>query len=604
MSARKPGWALAAAIASAIAFDAADLLADLAVASTADPVSAIEAAAAGLPAHAIARGLAPVTGAAQLACGTAAACAVWLAWAQAIAHSGNYRRGEEAGSARWAEPREMRAFADREHSDENILLTEGVSLAMSRGDHDARWERNRNVLVVGGSGSGKTRGYVLPNIMQMNASYLVTDPKGTLEPTCGDMLREHGYRVAWLNTVDFSRSCHYNPIAYVRTQQDVLEFVDCLIENTNGERTPTADPFWENAERLLYTALVGYLVEHCPEQDRSLPGLMTLLSLAEARDEDESFMSPLDVLFEELRTGCACVRVRAADAGDGRSVRRGRDAGVRWVPVTEPAEGDFSLSRYHAFKTAAGKTLKSIIISCNARLGKLDSAELREVLSSDELGLEEMGDPGARVAIFATPSETKSTYNFLYAILAWQCVGRLCERALVRYGGALPTPVHLVLDEFCTIGKLPDIQTTIATVRSRNIGMTLVVQSLSQLTARYGEDAETIADCCDTTLFLGGKSTKTNKAIAEQVGQETVSTLSRTESRGASAGSSRSYQHEARDLIQASEVGRMDRRMAILLVSGCDPVMDRKLSPESHPRAGELRRGALAGGGKEARLMK
>ncbi|WP_174519237.1 VirD4-like conjugal transfer protein, CD1115 family [Tractidigestivibacter scatoligenes] len=604
MSAGKPKGTLAAAIGSAAAFDAADLLADLAAASGADPVGAVESALAGLPAHALARHLLPAAGPAQLACGTVAACAVWVAWARALAHSGNWRRGEEGGSARWADAREMRPFADRAHPDHNILLTEGVSLAMSRDDHDARYERNRNVLVVGGSGSGKTRGYVLPNIMQMNASYLVTDPKGTLEPTCGAMLRAHGYRVAWLNTVDFSRSSHYNPLAYVRTQQDVLEFVDCLIENTNGERTSSADPFWENAERLLYTALVGYLVEHCPEADRNLPGLMTLLSLAEARDEDESFMSPLDVLFEELRTGCACVPVREAAAGDGRSVTRGRGPGVRWVPVTEPAQGDFSLSRYHAFKTAAGKTLKSIIISCNARLGKLDSAELREVLSDDDLGLEGMGDPGARVAIFATPSETKSTYNFLYAILAWQCVGRLCDRALVRYGGSLPTPVHLVLDEFCTIGKLPDIQTTIATVRSRNIGMTLVVQSLSQLTARYGEDAETIADCCDTTLFLGGKSTKTNKAISEQVGQQTVSTLSSTESRGPSGGSSRSYQHEARDLIQASEVGRMDRRMAILLVSGCDPVMDRKLSPESHPRAGELSRGALSGGGEGAGRMK
>lgn len=539
--------------------------------------------------------------------GMLAACAIWGIWVHQALRGGTFRLGEEHGSSRWGSIEEGKAFMNQDEPDLNIPLTSSIGIPVSRSDFDLETDRNRNICVVGTPGTGKTRSHVLPLLMQMNASYLVTDPKGTLIESTGWMFEAAGYRIRNFDLVRMETSSHYNPLAYVRTDVDVLAIVECLITNTTGDAEHTGDPFWENAERLLYTALIAYLIHHCPPEDRNLPGMLTLLSLAEAREGNESYMSPLDLLFHELETG-----KRLVAAGDERPFDENSRAftngssTVRWEQVREPADPskDFALNAYKRFKTAAGETLKSIIISCNARLGKLDSAELREVLSDDDLGLEGMGDPGARVAIFATPSETKSTYNFLYAILAWQCVGRLCDRALVRYGGSLPTPVHLVLDEFCTIGKLPDIQTTIATVRSRNIGMTLVVQSLSQLTARYGEDAETIADCCDTTLFLGGKSTKTNKAISEQVGQQTVSTLSSTESRGPSGGSSRSYQHEARDLIQASEVGRMDRRMAILLVSGCDPVMDRKLSPESHPRAGELSRGALAGGGEGAGRMK
>lgn len=589
----RPAAIISTALVSVGAFIAVDLYVDLLVGMQADPITSVQRAFEALPAHALAQHFLPVLGAAQLAGGMVGACTIWTLWAYTLAHSGTWRRGQESGSARWAEPSEMAPFADHNHPSSNILLTKTVSLAMRREDHDARFERNRNVLVIGGSGAGKTRGYVLPNIMQMNASYFVTDPKGTLFPLCAAMLRHHGYRLSWVNTVDFSKSSHYNPLAYVHTQQDILEFVDCLIENTGVEDARTTDPFWENAERLLYAALIGYLVEHCSKADRTLPGLMILLSLAEACDEDEHFMSPLDILFEELRSGCVCVCKNKQQAGSGRDIHPTYDTGVRWVAVSEPVaiSEDFALARYHAFKTAAGKTLKSIIISCNARLSKLDSTELREMLSKDELGLDELGDAGVRAAIFATPSETKSTYNFLFAILAWQCVGLLCDRALIRYGGFLPTPVHLILDEFCTIGKLPGAQNTIATVRSRNIGMTLAVQSISQLEARYGKDAETIADCCDTTIFLGGKSTKTNKSISEQVGRQTISTLSSSEGKGRSSSSSRSYQHEGRDLIQASEVAKLDRRKAILLIAGSDPVLDWKLVPEDHPRAAELAAG-------------
>jgi type IV secretion system protein VirD4 len=393
-----------------------------------------------------------------------------------VARRGNYRSGEEHGSARWATPRELRRLSDEASPDDNILLTQNVRLAMSRDDHDPRWERNRNVVVIGGSGSGKTRTYVEPNLMQMNASYLVTDPKGTTVRKLGGMLAAHGYDVRTLNTVDFSLSMRYNPLAYVRTQQDVLELVECLIVNTTPKGKSANDPFWENSERLLYCALIGYLTYHCPPEDRTLPGLMTLLSLAEARDEDESFMSPLDVLFRELETGCRCVAAPGAAGGDGRSMGGARES-VRWVPWCDPAtpDSDYALGRYRAFKAAAGKTLKSIIISCNARLSALASEELKDILSADDMRLDTLGDPGQRAAIFATTSDTNATYSFLLAMLMWQAGNVLCERALTEYGGELPTPVHLVLDEFANIGRLPDFERTIAVVRSRNIGVSVVL---------------------------------------------------------------------------------------------------------------------------------
>ena len=518
------------------------------------------------------------------AMGLAAACMVWVVWAYMLMRRGNYRTGEEHGSARWATPRDMRPLADA-RPDQNILLTRNVSLAMARPDHDPRYERNRNVCVVGGSGAGKTRGYVLPNLLQMNASYLVTDTKNTLLPVVGPALEREGYSIRTFNTVDFSLSMRYNPLRYVGSQKDILEIVECLIVNTTPKGRAAGDPFWENSERLLYTALIAYLVYHCPESDRTLPGLMTLLSLAEAREEDEGFMSPLDVLFRELETGTRCVRRAGSGGARGREVS-GSAASVSWNEVADPLtpEQDFALSRYRAFKVAAGKTLKSIIISCNARLSALDSAEVKALLAADDMALDTLGDPGQRSAIFATMSDTNATFSFLFAMLMWQAANVLCERAIRDYAGELPTPVHLVLDEFANIERLPDIEKTIAVVRSRNIGISIVLQSLAQLKSRYEADAETILDCCDTLLFLGGKSNSTNEEIAKAVGKETVSTRTFNESRGTSSGTTSNYQTTERDLIQAAEVGKLDRRRAIVLIAGCDPVMDDKLRPEDHPR--------------------
>lgn len=374
-----------AAAGSAAAFWATDLYASNLASLPGEAVTNLSAALSTLPSYIASHGPLPTAAPLALACGLAAGCGVWVAWANMVARRGNYRSGEEHGSARWATPRELRRLSDEASPDDNILLTQNVRLAMSRDDHDPRWERNRNVVVIGGSGSGKTRTYVEPNLMQMNASYLVTDPKGTTVRRLGGMLAAHGYDVRTLNTVDFSLSMRYNPLAYVRTQQDVLELVECLIVNTTPKGKSANDPFWENSERLLYCALIGYLTYHCPPEDRTLPGLMTLLSLAEARDEDESFMSPLDVLFRELETGCRCVAAPGAAGGDGRSMGGARES-VRWVPWCDPAtpDSDYALGRYRAFKAAAGKTLKSIIISCNARLSALAMKRASEHSGLDE----------------------------------------------------------------------------------------------------------------------------------------------------------------------------------------------------------------------------
>lgn len=591
MSRPYAGMGMAAA-GSAAASWATNLYASNLATLPGEAVTNLSAALSTLPSYVMTHGPLPTTEPLAVALGLAAGCGVWVAWANMVARRGNYRSGEEHGSARWAMPRELRRLSDEARPDANILLTQSVRLAMSRDDHDPRWVRNRNVVVIGGSGSGKTRTYVEPNLMQMNASYLVTDPKGTTVRKLGGMLAAHGYEVRTLNTVDFSLSMRYNPLAYVRTQQDVLELVECLIVNTTPKGKSANDPFWENSERLLYCALIGYLTYHCPPEDRTLPGLMTLLSLAEARDEDESFMSPLDVLFRELETGCRCVAAPGGAGGDGRSMGGARES-MRWVPWCDPVtpDSDYALGRYRAFKAAAGKTLKSIIISCNARLSALASEELKAVLSADDMRLDTLGDPGQRAAIFATTSDTNATYSFLLAMLMWQAGNVLCERAFTEYGGELPTPVHLVLDEFANIGRLPDFERTIAVVRSRNIGVSIVLQSLAQLKSAYGDDAETILDCCDSTLFLGGKSGSTNKGISEAVGKQTVSTRTYNGIRGASPSSSSNFQTTERDLIQAAEVGRLDRRRAIVLIAGADPVCDLKYAPERHPRHGELGEG-------------
>nr|WP_241159144.1 type IV secretory system conjugative DNA transfer family protein [Adlercreutzia sp. ZJ141] len=525
--------------------------------------------------------------AAAVCAGVLGICAVWIVAARMLLGAGTRRDGEEHGSSRWATKREARAFADRSHPDNNILLTKDCALALSRDKFNLKTDRNKNVLVVGGSGSGKTRYYVKPNLMQMNASFFVTDPKGTLLGDVGHMLKTGGYRIITFDTINFERSCHYNPLAYIESEADILTFVDCLIKNTSPEGGKPSDPFWENAERLLYSSLVAYLLNHCPKADQNIPGLLTLLSLAEAKEEDESFMSPLDILFKELETGMRLSKEGEALEIDPESRKFGGEAfGYSWVKQQEPVKEseDFALSNYKAFKTAAGKTLKSIIISCNVRLKPLSIREVSELLSYDEMGLDHLGDPGRKTALFASMSDTNSTFDCLFAILMWQTLNILCDTALERFGGKLPTPVHMMFDEFANIGTVPDFAKMIAVIRSRNISCSIILQSFSQLKSHYDDDAQTITDCCDTMLFLGGKSSDTNKEISEAIGKQTLATMSINDSRGSSSSTTKNYNKQERDLLQASEVGRLARDEAIVLIAGAFPIRDKKYPLEKHPR--------------------
>lgn len=580
-----------AALASVAAFLLADSYAACLLSLPDSPAANLTEAAERLPSFLLGHG--PLSlDAAALATGLVAASAVWCAWAWSLTHGRPERQGEEHGSARWGTVREGRRFMDLKDPDRNIVLTQRFGLAMGRADHDRRYERNRNVLVVGGSGSGKTRGFFEPNIMQLNSNYLVTDPKGETLPRMGHMLEAAGYRILSFNTVDFSKSLHYNPIAYVRDEADILEFVSCLIENTTGDREHAGDPFWENAERLLYVALIGYLVYRCPPGDRSLSGVVTLLSLAKAKESDESYRSPLDLLFEEVETGMRCIVSDGGEEGFDPTRRGSYDpsGGCRWVRVADPVpvDSDFALLHYKMFKDAAGKTLKSILVSCNTRMEPFAIPQVRELVSRDEMELDRLGDPDGRRAVFAVMSDTSSLYSFLFAIMLWQTMSILCKRALVEYGGSLPVPVALLMDEFANIGRLPDVERMVAVVRSRNISMAFGLQSLSQLKAAYKDNAATIVDCCDTLLFLGGKSTETAKEIAESVGKETVATVTWNESRGQSASSTRNWSTLERDLVQPSEVARLPRDEAIVLIAGASPLRDRKFDIETHRRWREV----------------
>lgn len=387
-------WATAL---SALSFLAANAYAACLLSLPGNPIANLAAALRRLPLYIMGHGPLSLE-AAALATGLVAACSVWCAWAWSLTHGRAQRQGEEHGSARWGTVREGRRFMNLKDPDQNVILTERFGMAMSRPDHDRRHERNRNVLVVGGSGAGKTRGFFEPNVMQMSANYLVTDPKGESLPRLGHMLEAGGYEILSFNTVDFSKSLHYNPLAYVADEADILEFVACLIDNTTGDKEHAGDPFWENAERLLYVALIGYLIYHCPPDDRSLSGLVTLLSLAKAKESDEDYRSPLDLLFDEVETGMRYVRRAGEPEGFDPLRRESYNPGGthRWVRVSEPVavDADFCLLHYKMFKDAAGKTLKSILVSCNTRMEPFAIPQVRELVSFDEMGLDRLGGRG------------------------------------------------------------------------------------------------------------------------------------------------------------------------------------------------------------------
>lgn len=529
---------------------------------------------------------------------------IWLFWLRYVAFIGNFRAGEESGSARWGTLKEGKVFKDQTNEDNNLIFTKNYGLALHRPKFNPELDRNLNVLVVGGSGSGKTFNYVTPNIMQLNTNFFITDPKGTLLEDAGFLFTDNGYKVKSFNTINLDESMHYNPLKYVKSDTDILSFVNCYIMNTNGDGKP-GDPFWPNSERMLYTALIALLRDWFPPEDYNLPSLLTLLSMAEARENDENYKSPLDLLFLQIEEGKRYVDSGGAGASAPSGLSRGFGTGGEqggswsWQPSklkrnsdgVEPAkcgglspDEDFALMNYKNFKVAAGKTLKSIIISCNVRLAPIATAGIRDLLRYDEMDIDTLGDPGAKVAIFGILSDTDKTLSFLFAILMWQTIDQLCRKALTDYGGKLPTPVHFIFDEFANIGTIPQIEETIAVTRSRNIGITIILQSMSQLESKYDKKAQTIVDCCDSTLFLGGKSNSTNKEIAEMIGKQTINQMTYGESAGQSSSASKNLQIQGRDLIDAAEIAKMSRKKAILLIAGTNPLMDDKYDPRTHRR--------------------
>lgn len=533
---------------------------------------------------------------------------VWLFWLRYVAFVGNFRAGEESGSARWGTLKEGKQFRDLTTEDNNLIFTQNFGLALHRPKFNPELDRNLNVLVVGGSGSGKTFNYVTPNICQLNTSYFITDPKGTLLKDAGFLFTDNGYKVKSFNTINLDESMHYNPLKYVKTDTDILSFVNCYIMNTNGDGK-AGDPFWENSEKMLYTSLIALLRDWFPPEDYNLSSLLTLLSMAEARENDENFKSPLDLLFLQIEEGKRYIPNEGGApapsmgiSGLSRNFGTGNatgDSDWSWEPTNlkrnsdgvRPADcgglspdEDFALMNYKNFKVAAGKTLKSIIISCNVRLAPIATAGVRSLLEYDEMELDTLGDPDAKVAVFGILSDTDKTLSFLFAIMMWQCIDQLCRKALTDYGGKLPTPVHFIFDEFANIGTIPQIEETIAVTRSRNIGITIILQSMSQLESKYDKKAQTIVDCCDSTLFLGGKSNSTNKEIAEMIGKQTIHQMTYNESTGQSSSAGKNLQIQGRDLIDAAEIGKMSRRKAILLIAGTNPLMDDKFDPHTHKR--------------------
>lgn len=476
---------------------------------------------------------------------------VWLIFLYNIFETKKFMRGEEYGSARWGTRKDIKPLMDPE-PDMNIPLsaTEQISI---RNVKKFEMDRNKNIVVVGGTGSGKTFSEIKPSLMQLHSSYVVTDPKGTILPETGYLLLNNGYDVRSFNTIDFAKSLHYNPLAYIRSEKDILKVVNVLMENTNGEGAQSGDKFWKDCERLLYTALIAYLWYEAPPEDQNIPMMIEMLEMCKVKEEDENYQSPIDIMFEDLedeKPNCLAVK------------------------------------QYKKFKQAAGKTLKSILISCAARLAPFDINELREVMLYDELKLDEIGDK--KTAFFVIMSDTDSTYSFLIAMIMYQMFNLLCEKADNEYSGKLPFHVRCLFDEFANIGKVPDFQRLISTIRSRNISCMIILQSLNQISSVYKDDAEIIIDCCDTFVFLGGKSTKTTKSVSEMIGKTTINSQNINESKGQNGGYNLNNNILGRDLIDSAEIGRLKRTQCLVLITGLPPFLSNKYRTEKHKRYREI----------------
>ena len=462
-----------------------------------------------------------------------------------------YRKGREYGSARWGTPEDIKPFIDPVFAN-NVILTQTERLTMSSRPKNPAYARNKNVLIIGGSGSGKTRFFVKPNLMQCVSdkypcSFIVTDPKGSILVECGSLLQRSGYRIKVLNTINFKKSMNYNPLAYIHSEKDILKLVNCLILNTKGEGKSN-DPFWEKAETLLYTALIGYLYDVAPAEDRNFAMLVSMINAMEVREDDEDFKNPVDLMFEALEE-------------------------------REPEH--FAVRQYKKYKLAAGKTAKSILISCAARLAPFDIAELRELTAYDELELDTLGDQ--KSALFIIISDTDDTFNFLVSLCYTQLFNLLCEKADDVYGGRLPVHVRCLIDECANIGQIPRLEKLMATIRSREISACLVLQTQSQLKAQYKDSADTICGNCDSVIFLGGKEKTTLKELSEALGRETIDTLNTGESRGRETSRSTNFQKLGKELMSVDELAVMDGRKCILQLRGVRPFLSDKYDITQHP---------------------
>ena len=465
-----------------------------------------------------------------------------------------FRHGEEYGSARWGNRKDIEPFEDPVFEN-NIILTETERLTMNSRPKAPQYARNKNVIVIGGSGSGKTRFYVKPNLMQMtdHVSYVVTDPKGTIIVECGKMLVNGGYRIKVLNTINFKKSMHYNPFHYIRSEKDILKLVNTIIANTKGEGEKSTEDFWIKAERLLYSALIGYIWYEAPEEEQNFSTLLEFINASETREEDEEFKNAVDELFEELE-------------------------------AENPEH--FAVRQYRKYKLAAGKTAKSILISCGARLAPFDIQELREIMSYDEMELDMIGDQ--KTAMFVIISDTDDTFNFVVAIMYTQLFNLLCDKADDEHGGRLPYHVRLLLDEFSNIGQIPKFDKLIATIRSREISASIILQSQSQLKTIYKDAAESITGNCDTVLFLGGKESSTLKEISETLGKETIDLYNTSDTRGTSQSYGLNYQKTGKELMSRDELAVMDGNKCILQLRGVRPFLSNKYDITKHKRYKEL----------------
>ena len=457
-----------------------------------------------------------------------------------------FRKNLEYGSARWGKPEDIAPYVDPKFEN-NVILTQTERLMMSNRPKDPKTARNKNVLVVGGSGSGKTRFFIKPNLMQLHSSYVVTDPKGSIAVECGKLMLRNGYKVKIFNSINFKKSHHYNPFAYIHSEKDILKLVTTLIANTKGDGK-SGDEFWTKAETLLYTALIGYIHYEAPEEEQNFATLIEFINAMEVREDDETFENNVDLAFKELAQ-------------------------------REP--NHFAVRQYKKYKLAAGKTAKSINISCGARLAPFDIQELREITMYDELELDTLGD--RKTALFLIMSDTDSTFNFLISMIYSQLFNLLCEKADDVYGGRLPVHVRCLIDECANIGQIPNLEKLMATIRSREISACLVLQAQSQLKALYKDNADTIIGNCDSSIFLGGKEPGTLKELNQARGKETIDTFNTGESRGREVSHSLNYQKLGKDLATIDELAVLDGGKCILQLRGVRPFLSDKYDITRHP---------------------